>query len=97
MKSIYTRFLSLALFFVLVSSISSVSAQTIVSGISATTPFITPTTNVTAKISNGAGVLRAPRAAKAPLLSELAMPVQGDLPLMVQQLMLQQRKPKGNG
>ncbi len=64
MKSIYTRLLSLVLFFVLALSSISVSAQTIISGIRAATPFITPAANVNAKISNGKGVVYAPRSAR---------------------------------
>jgi len=40
------------------------NAQTIVSGIKAGTPFITTATNVTATVSNGAGVIYTPRVAR---------------------------------
>ena len=50
---------------ILLSTLALISnAQTIVSGIKATTPFITTNKNATATISNGAGVLRAPASAR---------------------------------
>ena len=55
-------FYFLLLLFVLTETISN--AQTIVSGIRNTTPFVTTNRNATATVSNGAGVLRAPAAAR---------------------------------
>ena len=64
MKRINISLSSFFLVLLLVIIGSSSNAQTIVSGIKATTPFITTNKNATATISNGAGVLRAPAAAR---------------------------------
>ncbi len=64
MKRINISFLFSFLFLLFVSIGLLSNAQTIVSGIKGTTPFITTNANATAAISNGAGVLRAPAAAR---------------------------------
>ncbi len=64
MKSIKHFVFKALLVIMMIGTFKAINAQTIISGIQRTTPFITPTANATAAIVTGSGIVQVPTSAR---------------------------------